>query len=68
MKLKQRDANREALEQAAAIIEASDLESLFASYGDAQSASEDQHNEIVLEKAQRYAVERIRKLATRGKP
>jgi len=58
----QRNANRIALEMAAAMVRDADFEQLFASWGDDQYGRED-HDEI-LTKAQDNAVRRIMTLVT----
>jgi hypothetical protein len=55
--LKQRDANREALEMAAAMVRDADFEALFADLGDGS-----EEDDKVLDKAQKYAVRRIEAL------
>lgn len=57
MALKQREANRQALEMAAALVENADLLSLFDDQGDGGEKDDN-----VLHKAQQYAVRRIRGL------
>ncbi len=57
MALKQREANRKALEMAAAMVRDADLQSLFDDLGD------DSEKDIeTLEKAKNYAVRRIENL------
>ena len=58
MPLKQREANRKALENAAAIIQCCDFTQLFGE--DLGDGSE--HDDDVMEKAQAYAVRRIESL------
>lgn len=57
MALKQREANRKALEMAVAIIDNSDLESLFADLGDDSPKDYE-----ILSNAKDYAVRRIQSL------
>lgn len=60
MALKQREANRKALEMAVALVENADLDSLFDDFGDGSDEDDE-----VLDKAQKYAARRIEGLLAR---
>lgn len=63
MKLKQRQANKAALEMAAAMVRDADLEELFADFGTiGDTDAEEEHNYAVMDKAQKYAAGRIERL------
>jgi len=58
----QREMNKRALHEAAAIIESEDFTSLFGEEDSLEWADDEIMNER-MDKAQRYAVEKIRKMA-----
>lgn len=63
MKIKQRDANKAAIEMAAAMVRDADLMTLFGDLAEcAATPAEEEHNDAVMAKAQAAALKRIEQL------